>query len=599
MFGFFQETGPCTVVPGSNDSWTTEPNMYGWDRSSNMIFIDQPDQTGFSYDVLVNGSLDLTTGNISYPPSDVPSGQAPYSFLNGTFSSGNPNATANTSQIAAQATWHFLQTWLATFPQYNPGSSANASSISPAGIHLFTESYGGQYAPILANYLEQQNALRKSGVLPASTLEIRLKTVGIINGLVDDLIQAYYAPVFAYNNTYGIQAISQTDELNSLQQYQQKCLPAVNTCRNTARVTDPSSLGANYTTDLTCVNALAQCNNVSEAYFYSGRDVYDIRIQTPAPGPPEAYQEYLNTAAVQAAIGASVNYTESNPVVQSAFIATGDEVRGMSLYDLAGLLRSGVHVAFIYGDADWICNWLGGEAVSLALAGLLPDFPSSTHSSAASQSSVSATIATPPISAPTGQNGSYAAKFPAAGYADIVVNSSYVGGVARQFGNLSFSRVYDSGHFVPYYQPETAFTIFTRIILGTDLSTGKAISLTNFSSNASLEASYTQSAPKEQPLPTCWIRDMTDSCSDEQVDAVLDNQGIVMGGVWYSNAAETPSSTAATMMDRATGSATGVYTATGTPLPTRGLAVRNAASRSVWVLILFGICVGGGKVMWA
>lgn len=39
-------------------------------------------------------------------------------LLNGTFSSGIGTHTANTTQIAAQATWHFLQTWMANFPQY-------------------------------------------------------------------------------------------------------------------------------------------------------------------------------------------------------------------------------------------------------------------------------------------------------------------------------------------------------------------------------------------------------------------------------------------------------------------------------------------------
>lgn len=31
-------------------------------------------------------------------------------------------------------------------------------------------------------------------------------------------------------------------------------------------------------------------------------------------------------------------------------------------------------------------------------------------------------------------------------YAEIQTNESYTGGLVRQFGNLSFSRVYDAGH---------------------------------------------------------------------------------------------------------------------------------------------------------
>ena len=57
-------------------------------------------------------------------------------LINGTFPSGNQNFTANTTEIAAIAVWHFLQTWLATFPQYNPNST---------GVNLVAESYGGKY----------------------------------------------------------------------------------------------------------------------------------------------------------------------------------------------------------------------------------------------------------------------------------------------------------------------------------------------------------------------------------------------------------------------------------------------------------------------
>ncbi len=36
--------------------------------------------------------------------------------------------------------------------------------------------------------------------------------------------------------------------------------------------------------------------------------------------------------------------------------------------------------------------------------------------------------------------------FRKAGYADIRTNKTYVGGKVRQYGNLSFSRVFEAGH---------------------------------------------------------------------------------------------------------------------------------------------------------
>ncbi|CAA7262537.1 unnamed protein product [Cyclocybe aegerita] len=46
MIGLFQENGPCLVNP---DGATTTINPYSWNNISNMIYIDQPIGTGFSF----------------------------------------------------------------------------------------------------------------------------------------------------------------------------------------------------------------------------------------------------------------------------------------------------------------------------------------------------------------------------------------------------------------------------------------------------------------------------------------------------------------------------------------------------------------------
>ena len=88
---------------------------------------------------------------------------------------------------------------------------------------------------------------------------------------------------------------------------------------------------------------------------------------------------------------------------------------GTPLKDLAYLLDSGVKVAMLYGDRNLTCNWLGGEANSLAI-----DYR-------------------------------HAESFRSAGYTAIYTNHSYVGGQVRQNGKLSFPRVYESRHEVPAY----------------------------------------------------------------------------------------------------------------------------------------------------
>lgn len=66
------------------------------------------------------------------------------------------------------------------------------------------------------------------------------------------------------------------------------------------------------------------------------------------------------------AIGVDVNYTSSNTEVYYAFQQTGDFVWPNFIDDLEELLELPVRISLIYGDADYICNWFGGEAISLA-----------------------------------------------------------------------------------------------------------------------------------------------------------------------------------------------------------------------------------------
>jgi len=55
-----------------------------------------------------------------------------------------------------------------------------------------------------------------------------------------------------------------------------------------------------------------------------------------------------------------------------------------------------------------------------------------------------------------------ASKFAEAGYADIKTNGSYIGGQVRQYGNFSFSRVYQAGHEGGFYaKPNCVYSVRT------------------------------------------------------------------------------------------------------------------------------------------
>jgi carboxypeptidase C (cathepsin A) len=467
--------------------------------------------------------------------------------MNGTFSSLKTNNTANTTEIAAMAIWHMLQGFLGAFPQYAPNNS------NTMGVHLFAESYGGKYGPAFATLWEEQNRRRSNGSLSQNgTIEIHLASLGIVNGCVDDLIQAPFYPVMAVNNTYGLTSINPTRaKLASASFYAPGgCQDLVTQCRAAVANQDPENHGDVETVSSICQSAYNSCNvNVLQPYFDAGRSVYDIAHFVPDPFPPSTYLEYLNTPGFQTAIGTPVNYTQTNLQVVSAFTSTGDYERQSLVPDIAALLNAGIRVGLIYGDRDYICNWLGGEAISLAVA-----------------------AATSP---------DYASRFPAAGYAPIITNDSYIGGVVRQYGNLSFSRIYDAGHAVPAYQPETAFEVFARIMTGTSVSTGEQINLSLYNTTGPLNATATNSLPSS-PSATCWLRNIPNTCNAEQKNKIINNDGVIINGVYYDASSDWSSYTAtASPTVAASGGGvstttttqvlTGFYTATATPSPTKSL----------------------------
>lgn len=170
--------------------------------------------------------------------------------------------------------------------------------------------------------------------------------------------------------------------------------------------------------------------------------------------------DYLNLASTQNALGVDLNYTsDSSSAVTFAFDSTGDFSFPTFIEDLNQILENGVRVALYYGDADYICNWFGGEAISLAV------------------------------------NYTHSAEFAAAEYAPFIIGSATdpsEAGEVRQYGNFSFLRVYESGHEVPFYQPEAALEMFRRTILNLDIATGDLRLTADYSSNGTANATHTE-----------------------------------------------------------------------------------------------------------
>lgn len=460
-----------------------------------MLYIDEPNQVGFSYDVLTNGTLDETTSMIT--PTNFTGGipKTNNTFYTGTFPSQDPNSSANDTQNAARALWHFAQTWFQEFPAYKPNNDA---------ISIFTESYGGRYGPAFTAFFEEQNLRIANGSMNATgdTYTIHLDTLGIINGCVDLLTQELSYPEMAYNNTYGIQAINETLYQQAVDNFHRPvtgCRDLIIACRSLASEGDPNFIGNNDTVNSACNDANVYCSNFVESQYInsSGRNYYDVAAIDPDPFPPSYYIGYLAASWVQAALGTPTNYTQSTNGVYAGFTSTGDypraDIRGGYLSDLAYILDHGIKVALIYGDRDYACNWIGGEEVSLAI------------------------------------NYSQTPAFHAAGYANITTNASYVGGQVRQHGNFSFSRVFQSGHEIPAYQPETAYRIFQRAIFGMDIATG-AISTTakpDYSTQGSSTTFQVKNQDLGSPSPECYVLALGQTCTKDQIASVLNGTALV------------------------------------------------------------------------
>ena len=134
--------------------------------------------------------------------------------------------------------------------------------------------------------------------------------------------------------------------------------------------------------------------------------------------------------------------------------------------------------------------------------------------------------------------------FRSSGYADLVTNSTYTGGVVRQHGNLSFARVFQAGHLgkslktsrcihlpcsVPGFQPETAYRIYERTLSSRDVATGK-ISLKsnpNYSTHGPSSSFHTKNKIPGPVEPICYTWQLNTTCTPHQIAAVEDGVALI------------------------------------------------------------------------
>ncbi|CAI8028703.1 Serine carboxypeptidase S10 family member 1 [Geodia barretti] len=134
------ENGPFLI------NGTADPvyNPYGWNAVSNLLYVDQPAGTGFSY----------VTNPLGYE--------------------------TNERQIATEL-WDFIRQFYQLYPKY-----------STLDLYIFGESYAGHYVPATGQVIVESNSIYAKN----------LKGIGIGNGWVDPLLQ--YADYSKYMLMEGL-----------------------------------------------------------------------------------------------------------------------------------------------------------------------------------------------------------------------------------------------------------------------------------------------------------------------------------------------------------------------------------------------------------
>lgn len=191
--GLLFELGPCSI---SDEGTNTTYNPHSWNAHANMIFLDQPINVGYSY--------------------------------------SEDGSTVNTSPVAGKDVYAFMELFLTRFPEY---------STQP--FHIAAESYGGTYAPNIANVIYTEN---KKIPLAQGLIKINLASVILGNGMTDNYVQMASIPDYLCEGPYPIYDDPEGAQCTALRSKVPTCQRMIKACYD-------------FDSRFTCVPAALYCNS--------------------------------------------------------------------------------------------------------------------------------------------------------------------------------------------------------------------------------------------------------------------------------------------------------------------------------------------------
>lgn len=236
------------------------------------------------------------------------------------------------------------------------------------------------------------------------------------------------------DNAYNITPFDET-QLEAAKQALPLCLDVLRACQtNSSACVDVFDMETGGST----------CGLVVKTLGSANRNVYDIRTTCYESNYLDCYSatditKYLNLPAVQTYL----NISQTSPVWQecSAHVAAGfagDRGKNFAPYIEDLLNDDALRILFYYGDADLMCNWIGGKAWVSQL-----EWKHQAEFNAAPDRAFEVAVGADSQNQP-------------------VLESA--GSVKSFQDRLTYLRVFNAGHLVPRNQPLVALEMLRRFL---------------------------------------------------------------------------------------------------------------------------------------